>query len=281
MALATACTAGSSPGDLEGATDVASTDGSSTGASPSSSATGGPGTPPRCESDDDGWAGEGEDGYGEGSGTGGVEDTTFGMGDDMPLAVQIYEVQEGGLFPGDRIALTGVIVTSPSIRSETGWGYEVFVQEQEGGPYSGLRVRTGFDPSALFVRGQAVDLVGTVYAQGSYFLLDVADPTDVTPVSASVVPAPVLVSASDLEADDPAARPYDAVPVRIEEVIVTDAAPCEGEFVVDDAVRVDDRFVPAALPAPAMGQVITAVEGVLVFAFDSYELAPVDASGVQ
>jgi len=230
----------------------------------------------RCDENADAWGDDAEEGGDAG------EDTTYGMGDDMPLRTTIPDVQRGRISTRERIALPGVVLISPSAEEGVVTGFEVFVQDPLGGPFSGLRVHTDtFDPSELFVPGDAVDIVGRLSSQDGFYLLNVETIDDVTFVDAGEVPPPVVLSASELRATDPTARPYEGITVRVEDVVVTDPRPCEGEFVIDDTVRVDDRFVPHALPAPEEGQILTAVEGVLIYAFDRYELAPPSADAVE
>ena len=81
--------------------------------------------------------------------------------------------------------------------------------------------------------------------------------------------------------DDPDGRAYEGIAVRVEQVRVTDDDPCDGEFVIEDIARVDDRFAPGQLPSPETGTMLTAVEGVLVYAEDAFEIGPLDPSAVQ
>lgn len=241
-----------------------------TGATESASTDGG-GPPPLCEGG--GWNGVGEDGAG---------DTGFGMGDDMPLPFSVYEIQQGNAPADVRIVLTDVVVTTPAAAGEALWGQELFVQEREGGPYSGLRIHTSaFDLGAALAVGDTADIVGEIRRQDDYYLLDLGSRDDLTRTGTAALPEPVVVTTSTLRPEDPMARPYEGVTVRVESPRVTDDDPCRGEFVLDDVVRVDDRFMPDALTTPARGQTLASVEGVLVYASDSYELAPPDPSAIR
>lgn len=227
------------------------------------------GTPVQCE---EGMAGA-EDG---------AEDSGFGMGDDMPLPLTVYEAQQGSTPQGTLVRLVDVVVTTPSATTELERGYELFVQELEGGPYSGLRINTrGFDPGAMLSVGSTVEVVGRLERYGSWVVLEVDSSADVVVTGSAPLPEPVVVSVVDLRPDQPDARSYEGVQVRVEMATVTDDDPCDGEFILDDAARVDDRFVPGSLASPEQGQVLMAVQGVLVFTADGYELAPPDASAVN
>ena len=50
---------------------------------------------------------------------------------------------------------------------------------------------------------------------------------------------------------------------------------------LDDIVRVDDRFVPGQLAMPSDGTQVTSVRGVFVRASGSYELAPPERDALQ
>ena len=248
------------------------TDGSTSVAEPT-----GPGEGPtggdssvRCE--DGLWSG-GEDG---------AEDTGFGMGDDMPLPLTVYEVQQGDGPDRALVGIANVVVTTPAAQSELLPCTELFVQELAGGAYSGLRIQAeGFDPSTVLAVGDTVDIVGRLSRSGDYVLLEVRNGDDLSVTGTAPLPEPVVVEAAALGWADPTARPYEGVMVRVQMATVTDDDPCDGEFELEDTVRVDDRFVPSALPSPAQGEVLGAVEGVLVYASDGYELAPPDGSLVE
>lgn len=238
------------------------------------------GTPAKCEDGDDGWGTEGgEDGDGD-DGTGGI---TLGMDDDMPLATNVYDVQMGTVSPGLLVEIAGLVATTPAIPTETGTGWELFVQEPAGGPYSGIRVRVpAFDPSEILAPGDEVALVGRVREQDGFYLVEiVGSGSALTPGAPMQLPEPDVLPAEMLEPGSAAARPYEGVPVRVEELVVVDPDPCEGELAVGQALRVDDRFVQGDLPELPQGTVIVAVEGVLVYAIDAYELAPSSAAGLE
>ena len=270
-------TGASAGGDGAGEGPVGDTDGTGPGATSTS------GLPAQCEGADDGWGSGGDetggdDGDGDGSGGG-----TFGMDDDMPLATNVYDVQMGAVPPGELVSLAGLVATTPAVPSETGTGWEMFVQEPTGGPYSGIRVRTsGFDPSALVAVGDEVSLEGRLRVQDGFYLVEIeGSSAGLTAGDPITPPEPDVVPAEMLEPTNPDARQYEGVPVRVEMVVVLDADPCEGEVAVGQALRVDDRFVPQGLPELAEGAVIVAVEGVLVYALDAYELAPTSAEDLQ
>lgn len=217
-----------------------------------------------------------------GSGDEGGEDTGLGMGDDMPLPLTIGELQQGLARDGDVVAITGVVAVTPSSSSEVLPGRELFVQDPAGGAWSGLRVvAQSFDPAQRLVPGDRADLVGTVATAQGFVALVLQAPGDIVRTGTATPPAPTPVEPDTLAPGSGSARPYEGVLVRVQDAVVTDAAPCTGEFVLEHAVRVDDRFVPGMLGQRSVGEVVDAVHGVFVRAADSYELAPPEPGAIE
>ncbi len=283
---------GGIPGDSasDGATsDGATSDGATSGGATSGGATSGGATSSGavdggsagstsqlCEDGGDGWSGDQNTGSGDGSGsTGGGP---IGMDDDMPLVAMIPDLQQGVVPRGTWVQLEGVVVTTPPAQTETGLGFEVFVQDPGGGAWSGLRIRMEAEAEALPM-GEAVDVVGTLLAQDDYYLLEL-DEDGMTGLGPGVLPDPVVVSVDDLALGDADGRPYEGIAVVVEQVTVTDDDPCDGEFIIEDIARVDDRFAPGEIAAPSTGTTLTSVQGVLVYAQDAFELAPTDPGGI-
>ena len=270
--IAVICSACAAPADVDPTTSTSSSAAETSSTGPSDPSTdGASGQQPVCE--DDGWDTiDGDEGG---------DDTTLGMGDDMPLPFTIEQVQHGEA-AGQRIALTGVVTVSPSTTCEVLAGRELFVQDPAGGPWSGLRVVADrFDLGELLDPGDAADLVGEVVTFEGFVALEVAAESDVVRTGAVGLPAPTVVALADLAPTSDTARQYEGVVVQIADATVTDAQPCDGELVLDDLVRVDDRFVPGGLDALEDGAIVSSVYGVFVSASGSYELAPPDVDAVQ
>jgi len=232
--------------------------------------------PVQCEGAGN-WHGGQPDSYG--GGDEGADDTTVGLGDDMPLALAIPDIQQGVVEAGTLIAIAGAIVTTPIARNDGDTAYEFFVQANEGGPYSGLRILI---PSAALgtaiVPGTGVDLEGRLVQDGDLYALEVF-PEAVTERAGGAMPAAWVLEASELLEDD--LRAYEGVYVRVENATVTDPAPCDGEFVVDEIIRVDDRFAKGELPIVEFGEAVRGIQGVMAATADRYELAPPNARDVD
>lgn len=258
-----------------GATETSEATETSDGTEPT---TAGSEDPAVCEGEG-GWAGSSSGG--DGSGTSGGP--PVGMDDDMPLVADIPEIQQGLIAIGTWVLLEGVVVTTPRADSDADEGQEQFVQDPEGGPWSGLRVQL---PTAALVDptmvGDEVDLVGRVVRRGDYFAVTLS-PTDpnLVVMGPGTLPPPALVTVAELSIDSADGRPYEGIPIRVEQVTVTDDDPCDGEFVIEEVARVDDRFTPGQIAAPPTGSMLDAVEGVLVYAEDALEIAPNEPGQVQ
>lgn len=222
---------------------------------------------------------EGGGGWVASSGAGGSSgDGSAGMGDDMPLSVTIAEIQQGDIPAGTRVIVSGVVVTSSRAERDSLPGFERFVQDPLGGPWSGLRIQIPeATPDDGLSIGDIVDVRGSVTRRADFYAVEVSPfGSGLTWLGVSELPAPALLPVEILTIDGEAARAYEGVPIRVEQVVVTNEEPCDGEFVIDDTLRVDDRFVPGGLVTPPAGSFLGAVEGVLIFAEDSLELGPRD-----
>lgn len=236
-----------------------------------------PGEAPYCE---EGIEPEGqEDSAGQdnsGDGIGGVDD-------DMPIVTLTADIRQQLDPLGARVLVEDLVVTARPTRDEyyLEEGYwDVFVQDQGGGPWSGLRLQTTSAFAGVLDVGDTVDVVGVVSElSGVYFVQVRPWATDLVEVTGSAEPpSPPVISTEDLTIDNADAYPYEAMPVRIEQAIVTDDDACLGEFVLDGTVRVDDRFAPGTLLPVTDGTMLDDVGGVLIYTFDAFELAPRDAN---
>lgn len=204
-----------------------------------------------------------------------------GMDDDMPLESLTAEIRQAELGPGQRVLVANVVVTSRPAPNEYRSGWDIFVQDQGGGPWSGLRVRFPLDPGDTFEIGDAVDVVGRVQHYRGYYSVDIKSGTDgVEVIGAGTPPAPPVISVEDLTLDSDISPSYESMPIRVEQVIVTNEDTCAGEFTVEDVVRIDDRFAPGQLAVPVQGSTVS-VGGMLVFAEDAFEVAPRDPSELE
>lgn len=212
---------------------------------------------------------------GDSSDTGTGDSSTGARDDDT-----IYEIQDGTIAEASPVVALRVIVSAvaPDL---TG----LFVQEPDGGKYSGIWVAVGDgqDIAALAI-GDEVDVLGVAAELGSRTAID-ASAGGVTPTGVQglvVEPEPLLTEALTTPV---LAEPWESVLIRISGaplsvVGIIDA----GEFKIlggDVALAVDDLLfnVPAdvgAFPGFDAGATFTQIAGVLNADgdFDVYKLAP-------
>jgi predicted extracellular nuclease len=199
---------------------------------------------------------------------------TDGEGDTGETAnVTIFDIQQGMVPEGTIVTIRDVVVTSPVHFEKNG----VFVQEQEGGQFSGLY---------LYMWNEVVDQVGlspgdVVNVTGEYVVfygmsqLTVRRVADVDVVGQTQPPAPAVVAATDVATGGSLARNYQGVLVQVENVTVTQPVNQHGEFVVDGGLLVDDFFLLGDdAPKPNPGAVFDRITGPLYFAFDKYRVLP-------
>jgi hypothetical protein len=222
-----------------------------TSGEPSSSSEGSTGGDPSSSSDD----------------TGATDDT-------------IYEIQDGTIAEGTDVDVQGVIITG--LYDQIG----MFVQEPDGGEYSGVYVDTGTTDLTVLAIGDEVDITG-VTSEGSDSLtdltaIDASAGTIVATGDTGLAPDPELVPIADLAAPG-TAEPWEGVLVIVEEdgtLSVTDEA--FDEFLVEDsgdAVLVDNFLYnvydeEAAFPNFGVGAQLASVTGPLNFTFGNFKVAP-------
>lgn len=189
---------------------------------------------------------------------------------DAATPTTIYELQQGMVDLGALVLVQDVVVTTP-------WdfgGDNFWVQDAAGGPFSGIAVYMpsagAFEPAM----GDVVTLCGEYDEFFDQSQLQIAGEGDVTAAGTGPVPAPEVLSASDLGADPPA-EDWEGVLVRVDGPSVTAAADMFGQWQIDDTLLLDDVFfATAAWPNPAVDDAYTSITGVLTYSFNAYKLAP-------
>lgn len=198
-------------------------------------------------------------------------------------AVTVYQLQDptrtGHPAVDSPVRLVDVIVTAVAVGGGTDGSF--WVQEQGGGPYSGILV---FRPTAVPVTGvQVGDRVTVTGTYTEYF--DVTEVILSTLESAvpAVPPVPARVAALDLANGSASAESWEGVLVRVESVTVLDDMPDApddfGEWVITGGLRVDDQLYSVE-PRPSVGTVIQSIVGIQHHAFENYKLLPRSAADV-
>ncbi|MEM6990699.1 MAG: hypothetical protein AAF721_09385 [Myxococcota bacterium] len=236
-------------------------------------------TNPGCDEEDDGVQVEDDGNFEDDFATGGGDDTSVGMGDDIPLGTNVYDVQQGSVPVGTLVELGSVIVTSPPAMRPDGFGAMFTVAESDGGPFSGITVRVSQSPGAIpYSPGDVLDIVGRHHERYIFSLIE-AEFDGVTVTGTGSMPEPIVVPAAEIEAlsvGGPDAKPLESVVVQVLEPIVIDAGACAGEIEIQASLRIDDRFLVAtgqALPTPSAAG-YSSVVGPLLYTYNGFEIAP-------
>ena len=202
--------------------------------------------------------------------TTGDTSTTTGTSTTGEPPVGIYAVQQGIYNLGDLVVLEGVIATSGPTLNKKGF----FVQEPDGGPFSGIFIfntKDQFNVSA----GDVLTIAGTYTEFNGLSELSVPGAANVTKTGTAPVPAPVLVTSAEVATGGLKSEDYEGVLLQIQNAKVT--APVDGanEFIVDTVLRIDDLFfAPANWPKPQIGDAYTSIVGPLTFTNNNFKLVP-------
>jgi predicted extracellular nuclease len=194
--------------------------------------------------------------------------------------VTINEIQEGDVAEDATVQVTGVIVTSPLSFDGTGF----FVEEPEGGEYSGIYVYNfngATDPATVAV-GDVVTVVGTYYEYYENSEIEISASTDVTVTSSgAAVPDPIAIAdAATIGTNGADAEKYEGVLVSVSDVTVSTAVDTYGQILVDsDSLMIGSIFLESFLE-PTVGDVYSSVTGPLYYTYDNSVLEPRDTDDV-
>ena len=201
-----------------------------------------------------------------------------GSGTTGEAGLTIYDIQQERVPIGSDVDVSAVVVTGVGPSG-------IFVQEPDGGEYSGIFVFTGA-MSAVSV-GDEVDVSGTTAEQDGLteIVAGAVNPTGTTDVAL----APEIVALGELAADA-TAEPWEGVLVRIEgSPLAVEALPGFSELDVgdgSDTVRIDDFIYDAladaaAFPGLGIGAGFSAIQGPLNYSFTAFKIAPRSAADLQ
>jgi hypothetical protein len=141
------------------------------------------------------------------------------------------------------VTIKGVVVTSP-VKLKEGKG-TLFVEEPEGGEYSGIAVYMYDEVTAALDAppGSIVDITASYseFYDNSQLVVMAVD--DIKVVGQGEVPAPALVQAADIATGGAKAENYEGVLVQIDDALVTNPKVDIGQFEVEGGARVSDYFL--------------------------------------
>ena len=196
--------------------------------------------------------------------------------EDVATTATIFEVQMGNFEENDYVRIEDVIVTTP-IGARAG---DLFnVQDAAGGAFSGISVFV-VEPDGLDVEpGDQVSICGvyTEFFEESQLRVQAVD--DITSSGTAPVPAAEVLASSTVGAGAEA-EDWEGVLVTVEDVTVSVAPNCFGEWEVDDVLLTSDAFFENGWPMPAVDDTYTTLTGVMQYSFDRYKLAPRDTDDI-
>ena len=177
----------------------------------------------------------------------------------------------GNVGPNSQVTVTDVIVTTPLNFDGDGF----FVQEADGGEYSGIYV-FAYDAAGLDVQpGDQVTISGEYNEFNGRSEIDLDDASGVQKSGSANVPDPEVVSSSEIGTGGGKAENFEGVLVRVENVTVTDPDLGFGEFEVDGVLSVDDLFFDQNdWMLPNLDDTFQSLTGPLDFTFDDFKITP-------
>jgi len=155
-----------------------------------------------------------------------------GTGADAGGDHTIFDVQNDSMPVGTTVTVRGVVVTA--IDTYGGRVGGIYVQEPEGGAFSGVFVYLNDTSAASLSVGDLVDVVGGVKDEFALdtdttgrTLTEISPPSGgaitITKVGDGTVPTPPVLNPWDLAADDAEAEKWEGVPITFNDVAVTSA----------------------------------------------------------
>ena len=176
--------------------------------------------------------------------------------------VSVYEIQQGAIDTNEVVLLQNAVVTSPL----NAGAYGFFVQDEGGGPYSGLFVY--LDDIEIDVQpGEVYNLSGMVkeYYDCTELVLDASSTIE---ISKDLV-TPVVTALEEVPSDWEA---YEGVLVRLMDVEVASDGDEYGEYQLEPwGIGLDDMFVSFK---GEDGDGFSQMTGLLHFSHDEFKLEP-------
>lgn len=265
-----------------GAAGVARGTETSTSAAPSDGSASDAMTPvgglPDCDADDraedEGEAGGGFE-EGSGGGSGGLGDTSIGMGGQVPLGATAFQIRQQELEVGTYVEVQDLVVTTPPVYAEG--SRLLFAQSRDADALAGLDLRiTGTWPLLeTLLPGDVITVRGVIESHGGLQTLRVrGSDEELERTSRESSPAPILLDEATVTKERLAELA--GMLVRIERAQVSAPSTCRGEIPLEASLQLDDLYVAAqgeALPAATDG-IYESITGPIVPTDDGLELAP-------
>ncbi len=202
----------------------------------------------------------------EGSGTvtsGGEEEVT------------IYDIQGGVVPPETTVLLRDVVVTSPLVVDEENGGGTVFLEEPEGGQYSGISLYLWSEVAmgATLQPGDVVDVVGEYQEFFDVSQLVIKNPGDIAVTGSGPLPGPDVVAAADVARMNAAAEPWEGVRVQVTPATIAESNDGFGQWVLEGDALIGNLYVDP-LPAVSVGGSFESITGLLHYTYGEFKVIP-------
>lgn len=200
---------------------------------------------------------------------------------DIMTGITIYDIQDvnSSKHPSENSAVKveNVVVTGGQFSASANL-YGMFVQEKNGGPYSGIMVvygkTSGLGP---FVTGDVLTIEGT-YKE--YYDMSEISATNITKTDSGYNIEPTIVNPADIATGGADSEKYEGVLVKVENVEVISANPDESsekdykEFMVTGNLRVNDKYSYSYTANRKVGDKFDYIIGILDYDFSNFKLNP-------
>ncbi|MCX7957647.1 MAG: hypothetical protein N3B13_01190 [Deltaproteobacteria bacterium] len=200
---------------------------------------------------------------------------------DITTGITIYDIQDvnSAKHPAENspVKIENVVVTGGQFSASANL-YGTFVQEKNGGPYSGILVvygkTSGLGP---FVPGDVLTIEGT-YKE--YYDMSEIVASSITKTGSGVNIQPAVVNPANIATGGADAEKYEGVLVKVENVQVIDANPdaSQGkdykEFMVTGNLRVNDKYSYSYTANRKVGDKFDYIIGILDYDFSNFKLNP-------
>jgi hypothetical protein len=196
--------------------------------------------------------------------------------------VTIYEIQQGG-YEDQVVITTGVVTADHTVFKDDTYEY-VFIEDPQGGAYSGLLLYSITQGKLTCEYGDEIRVQGTVSEY--YDMTELTYITDFEILGKGQVPEAEVVSTLDISNDNKAeAEKWESVLIVVHNADVTGEPDQYGQFTINDGTGeavVDDWKGYEKKPydyEPVVGDEID-VRGVLYYSFDEFKIEPRNNSDI-
>lgn len=228
-------------------------------------------------------------GSGGTGGTGGTGGSPFG--DTTVYDLQNPETQPA---PNTEVVLKNVVVTAVVERRQGDGTFapqHFFVQEKEGGPWSGIYIRNGADGAAVVPAPAVGDVVQIAGTLTEYYDRTQVEVLTLEKTGTAEVPAPALLTPEQIATNGADAEAYEGVLVRVENVGVTELQVLDeskqdrGGFRVNTVGQSEGGVVVGTTNRTgyvrAPKDTFAGITGILDFSYEEFRLEPRNADDVS